>query len=368
MRSRIRPGDAITTCTVEKNQIQFITAHRFAINSTDHSSRFLKTVGEFFFLENHGEKIGKWTTNAPVCCRRIMSSFKSVPPVETITFTPRCFPRAMQIAEVCKASSLWNEKAVRRPITLHFSFRHGTIHLPSRNNDQSWKKNTHQYVDAFYIFLFAFILFFLPIKIFNFTVWIKKPWRGTLNGILVRVDLLESRNKVRSGLSRSILRAGQNVGISAADGLRNRLLLDRTRSLQIFKSHKSARGAKKVNINHKSSTLTKPTKVTEKSSTLTKPTKVTEKSSTPTKPTKSSRQIRALTSHPISNIPMRSSRFKPKSSNSEPSVFVTSYNRQKEHTTIKNNQSVHEANKQSSQSVNQSINQGIQFEFIDQAI
>lgn len=37
--------------------------------------------------------------------RRIMSSFRPVPPVVTMTLTPRCLPRVLQTCDVCRASS-----------------------------------------------------------------------------------------------------------------------------------------------------------------------------------------------------------------------------------------------------------------------
>lgn len=38
--------------------------------------------------------------------RRIMSSFRPVPPVVTMTLIPRCFPNVLHTWDVCKASSL----------------------------------------------------------------------------------------------------------------------------------------------------------------------------------------------------------------------------------------------------------------------
>lgn len=58
----------------------------------------------------------------------------------------------------------------------------------------------------------------------------KKP-NCTLNNVFVRIDFLQSGNQIRSRFAGSILRTGQNIGISAADSLRNCLFLNGTRML-----------------------------------------------------------------------------------------------------------------------------------------
>ena len=106
-----------------------------------------------------------------------------------------------------------------------------------------------------------------------------------------------------------------------------------------FSSHTSQHvRRKKVNINHKSSTLTKPTEITKKS-----------ERSPP--------------------IPFRIYPWEVRASNQNLQTPSLPYSWHPtsdkiEHTIIKNNQSVHDASKQSSQS----INQGIQFESISQTI
>ena len=59
-----------------------------------------------FFPARSRIRPGVPTTIWTGSCRRIISSRKPVPPVVTMTLTPRCFPSVLQTCEVCMASSL----------------------------------------------------------------------------------------------------------------------------------------------------------------------------------------------------------------------------------------------------------------------
>lgn len=58
------------------------------------------------FLARSAIRPGVPTMIWTVSCRRMMSSLRPVPPVVTMTLTPRCWPKVLQTCDVCRASSL----------------------------------------------------------------------------------------------------------------------------------------------------------------------------------------------------------------------------------------------------------------------
>ena len=71
-----------------------------SITNVAHSSSLTTS-----FLARSAIRPGVPTMIWTVSCRRMMSSLRPVPPVVTMTWTPRCWPKVLQTCDVCRASS-----------------------------------------------------------------------------------------------------------------------------------------------------------------------------------------------------------------------------------------------------------------------